>query len=229
MEYAAKLKTPGGLQHGYFFTKIKPKLPTAQEAHQAYWNHLSIDNYIEGDYKFRQRKYARLEINFESQEIANLGSTYFQEEEFNELFGGQHRVFSPVDSDFLKDPFFLKLLNFDYHFFKEHKLLTGVKHYVGIHQIRTTTISKRLGEVTPEGIHKDGHPFFGIHLINRVNINGGVTTLYDNNRNLLDQITLNSFGDTLLVEDDKLFHGVSPIGSISDGLGFRDVLIIEFY
>ena len=47
---------------------------------------------------------------------------------------------------------------------------------------------------------------------------------------MISSITLDTFGQTMLIEDNKLYHQVTPIKSLCENtVGYRDVLIIEFY
>ena len=51
-------------------------------------------------------------------------------------------------------------------------------NYVTVHQIRVYT-SEDISPVS-EGIHQDGYSYIGILCVNRVNVAGGETCLYDN-------------------------------------------------
>ncbi|NES46298.1 2OG-Fe dioxygenase family protein [Moorena sp. SIO2C4] len=204
---------------------IKPKNPDFLN----YWNHLVTDPYIEGDHKFRQRRYSNI-IFHRNSEIEYLRSTYFQGERFNRLFGGQSRIFEKIDDNLLTDPIFIDLINYDFCFLLKHGLITSKEYNMGIHQIRTLTTAQNTGRVTPEGIHKDGHPFFAIHFINKSQITGGTTKIYDNNLKLIEEINLSNFGETIFVLDTLVYHGVTDIKPLpGSDKGFRDVLIIEFY
>ena len=217
-------------KNGYYLCHLNPDLQFSKFEYQNYWNNLSIDKYIDGKYKFRERKYSQLEYNPNNNTLKNIGSVYFQEEEFNELYGGQHREFSPVDADFLSNKLFRYLLRYDFQFFLKQRLLKNKIYKMGVHQIRTIAKSQQSGLVTPEGIHKDGHPVFALHLVNRQNINGGVTNLYNNNFEKIDAFTLKNFGDTVCINDNMVYHEVTPISQEDENkFGFRDILIIEFY
>ncbi len=87
-------------KNGYFFCHLNPEIEFSKFEFQNYWNNLSIDKYIDGKNKFRERKYSQLEFNPNKNTLKNIGSVYFQEEEFNDLYGGLHREFSPMDADF---------------------------------------------------------------------------------------------------------------------------------
>jgi hypothetical protein len=197
---------------------------------QNFWNNLPIDKYILGDIKYRHRRYSKLSYNFQNKELEFSSSSYFQESQHNSLYGGEFRDFEPVLPSFLENPIFLKCLNKDFLFFLSHELIKYKTYEIGIHQIRTVSCSSIESEVTPEGIHKDGHFVFAIHFIDRKNVSGGITKLYNNKKEMISSITLDTFGQTMLIEDNKLYHQVTPIKSLCENtVGYRDVLIIEFY
>ncbi|RPG31580.1 MAG: hypothetical protein CBB72_012040 [Muricauda sp. TMED12] len=197
---------------------------------QNYWHNLPEDSYIKGDFKYRQRRYSKFNYNPKSKKLKFLSSSYFQEEEHNNIYGGKDRVFFPLETNLIKDPFLQTFLELDFAFFLDQGLLNERVYEVGVHQMRTISNSSAEGIVTPEGMHKDGHFAFAVHFINRNNILGGTTNLYDNNKSKINSMVLKSFGETLFIEDDKLFHEVTPIRSVdSEQVGYRDVLIIEFY
>jgi hypothetical protein len=86
-----------------------------------------------------------------------------------------------------------------------------------------------MGKPTPEGIHRDGVDFVIVVMIKRVNIDSGATTIYDLDNQLVGEFTLRESFDMVLVNDRKLYHGVTPITQLdADSEAFRDVLVITF-
>ena len=202
------------------------------EEFRKYWNNLAIDQYIESDFKYRRRSYSKMEFDRASCTLKTIGSTYYQEPEHNELYGGLKREFELGQHEFLSDNNLTFLVKTDYDFFNASGLLSQSKCEIGIHQMRTVVEHGREGIVTPEGVHKDGHPVFAIHLINRSDISNGETILYDNDMKFVDKFTLTKFGDTVFIDDNKLYHEVTPISlnvESESRFGYRDILIIEFY
>lgn len=85
------------------------------------------------------------------------------------------------------------------------------------------------GKPTPEGIHRDGVDFVLMAMVKRQNMQGGVTIIYDLEQNKLNSFELDKFLDIALVDDHRVFHGVSEITpSNNDMLAYRDVLVITF-
>lgn len=81
----------------------------------------------------------------------------------------------------------------------------------------------------PEGVHRDGVSYIIITMVERKNINGGLSTIYDSNKNEIGKVTLNNPLDTIMANDEKVFHGTTSIQI--DKLGqeaHRDVLVVAF-
>lgn len=216
---------------GYEFVKLNKGFDGEDvKGFKNYWNNMPDDKYIRSNFKYRRRRYSKFEYDSVLNEMTNLGATYFQTKEHNHIYGGHGRDFDPVRSEFLDDPLFRYFLDEDCRFFREHHIVKERKCPMGVHLMRTTSDVSNDGIVTPEGIHKDGHYAFAIHMIDRNNVAGGATNLYDNSKVIMVSRTLDKFGETLFVEDDKLYHDVSPISNVDKRYpGTRDVLIIEFY
>jgi hypothetical protein len=85
------------------------------------------------------------------------------------------------------------------------------------------------GLPAPEGVHQDGTDWLTLHLVRRRNIAGGETTIYDLDRKPIQRYTLRETLDSLILEDPRIMHGVTPVQS-ADGrtLGIRDLLGIDF-
>ncbi len=193
------------------------------------WHNLKEDEYILQKPKYRYRRYSCFKLNLTTLNLEFESSNYFQKAEYNSLFGGVNRIFAPVELDSTFYGFIKPLTLYDYHLFNNNGLIPNGL-LVGIHQIRTVAKATSIGQVTPEGLHKDGHEVFAIHLINRNNVSGGSTKLYSNDLELQTTITLEKYLDSLFVQDSKIYHEVTPISVVNENEdGYRDVLIIEFY
>lgn len=194
------------------------------------WNNLQPDSYLKHAAKYRERRYSRCIMNLTACELDFESSIYIQTEEYNSLFGGVSRTFAAVELDHVFHDFIKPLTFYVRAVFANRGLLGPKDLSVGIHQIRTIATTHTIGQVTPEGLHKDGHKLFAIHLIDRKNIIGGNTKIYDNEFQLRSTMTLESYLDSLFVQDSRIYHEVTPIAVEHPyEHGHRDVLIIEFY
>lgn len=220
------------MKKGFYHTRLsQDKISYDEIAEiQRFWNQLKVDQYLQDEYKYRFRRYSKFKYHYKENKLTDLGVTYYQEKKYNDIYGGKNRIYTAIDSTFKDSTYLHELIRDDYLFFLNKNLLDEKDYEIGVHQIRTITQANNEGVITPEGIHKDGHPVFAIHLVNKQNSDGGKTVLYDNDMNKLYETTLKSFGETIFIDDGMLYHEVTPISSKSTKtIGFRDVMIIEFY
>jgi hypothetical protein len=66
-------------------------------------------------------------------------------------------------------------------------------------------------------------------LIHRQNILSGTTTIHGLDGGTLGSFTLTTPLDAALVEDARVFHGVTPVAPLDPGApAYRDVLVVTF-
>ena len=103
--------------------------------------------------------------------------------------------------------------------------------FIEAHQFRIKAQPNDIGKPTPEGIHRDGVDFVLMAIINRRNITGGLTKIYNLEKKLKNQFLLDTFLDIALVDDHQVYHSVTEI-QVEDvqksDIGLRDVLVITF-
>lgn len=88
------------------------------------------------------------------------------------------------------------------------------------------------GDPAPEGKHRDGLIAGSAHLIQRTNVSGGVSAIYDRHDpdRGLRSFVLEDPLDSYVFDDERVLHYTSPI-TVTDpaaGAGLRDVLLIGF-
>ena len=98
--------------------------------------------------------------------------------------------------------------------------------YIQIHQIRVYANCNSKINLVPEGIHQDGFNMIAICCISRVNIKGGVSNIYDENKKLVYSSILKE-GEFIIVNDNKYYHDVSEI-ELDDlnKIGYRDIIVL---
>ena len=85
------------------------------------------------------------------------------------------------------------------------------------------------GKPTPEGMHRDGVDWVIVLLVCRHNVASGTTSILDLARRPVGRFTLEAPLDTALVDDGRVFHGVTAIEPLRAGeTGHRDVLVVTF-
>jgi hypothetical protein len=194
------------------------------------WDHLEPDRHLKDGAAFRRRRYGRYYWSPEHGELLPLAhATYFQDESENAYAGGIPRAFAPLLADTMDNPFLHALVRTTFACLPVGKAREGKIWEVRIHQIRITASANEPGQPAPEGIHQDGTDFLTLHLVSRCNIVGGETTVYDLNRRPIERHTMVDPLDSLIFEDPRIMHGVTPVYP-ADGrtAGFRDILGIDF-
>ena len=101
--------------------------------------------------------------------------------------------------------------------------------HVEMHQFRSEARPEVNGQPTPEGLHREGVDWVLVLLIRRTNVEGGVTTITDPSRRLLAEVTLSEPLDASLVDDRRVFHGVSGVTPLDPSCpAWRDVPVLTF-
>jgi hypothetical protein len=194
------------------------------------WDHLELDLYLAEGAKFRLRRYGRYYWSPANDALAALPhEPYFQPEDENAYAGGVERDFAPLRPDTVHNPFLQALVRTTFACLPIASDRQGATWEVRIHQIRIVASAKLPGLPAPEGIHQDGTDFLTLHLVRRQNILGGESTIYDLDRKPIQHYTLREPLDSMILEDPRIMHGVTPVHP-ADGrtLGIRDLLGVDF-
>lgn len=206
------------------------ELASSREKFRAEWNDLKADNYLKGNAHFRVRRFANLYFRPHTGEVRNFPpTTYFQDKKINIYAGGIHRKIAYLKESSLTNQYLLHLIRSDFTYYPEGQLKQRDAWHVDIHQMRIITTSDELGEPTPEGIHHDENDFICMHLMNRINVRGGLNSIYDLDKKIIVSSLLVNPMDSIFILDPFLMHGVSPISPIDDSKpAYRDMLLIGF-
>jgi hypothetical protein len=98
---------------------------------------------------------------------------------------------------------------------------------VEVHQFRIEAGPGAEGQPTPEGLHRDGVDCVLVLLIHRRNIASGTTTIQGPEGQQLGDFTLTDPLDAALLDDSRVFHGVTPVQALDPALpAYRDVLVV---
>ncbi len=195
----------------------------------ASWSRMPRDRFMGDGGRYRRRRHATLRASRAGQapEVASH-QPHFQSVKFNELNGGIAREFEPVEPGILQGDTMTRLLVFASSVFG--RVSPYSDWHVEGHQFRVEADPDARPSPTPEGIHRDGVSFVMMTMIGRTNITGGATSIYDPDNNPLAQHTLTEPLDTLIVNDERVRHGVDPIMPLdsSQPEACRDVLVVTF-
>jgi hypothetical protein len=194
------------------------------QAFTASWNELAPDTYLASLGRKRRRRHAVFSadargIHREEHQPHHQSLTY------NTLQGDIERWFEPIQSD---GPSLRRVLGFCHCYFGS--LAPQVlRWHVEVHQFRIEAHVDEAGEPTPEGVHRDGVDYVLVLLIERTNIESGTTTIHAANGDLLGSFTLTHPFDAALVDDARVFHGVTAVTPVDPTqTAHRDVLVVTF-
>jgi hypothetical protein len=195
---------------------------------RASWSRMPLDGYMADGGRYRRRRYAVLSAEPSSDGFAvEPHQPHYQSLSYNSLNGGVPRHFEPIEEVILTGPTMSGLIGLGCELFGR---LSPYSHWhIEAHQFRIEPRADAFGKPTPEGTHRDGRDFVLMALIDRVNIVGGVTTIYDLEGEPLDEFTLTEPLDLAITNDERVLHGVTPIAPKDPTRpSHRDVLVATF-
>ena len=190
------------------------------------WNDLGTDTYMADGGRYRKRRHAafRATAAYFKRKPAQ---PHYQSRDFNALNGGIARWFEPMLPEVADGPSFRAIMRLC------TGLFDGLTHapawHVEAHQFRIEAKPGVVGQPTPEGMHQDGVDWVLVLMVARDNIASGTTSIHGLDRSLLGSFTLEAPMDAALVDDHRVFHGVTPVQPLDPALAaHRDVLVLTF-
>ncbi|MFC4077349.1 2OG-Fe dioxygenase family protein [Salinithrix halophila] len=192
------------------------------------WDNLKRDDYMADGGSYRFRRHATLSALPSGKTFhEEPHQPHYQSISYNNLNGGIARHYEPVETQVMQGKTMTSILSFCCNIFG--RLYPYAHWHIEVHQFRIVADKAKEGKPTPEGIHNDGVSFVMMMMVNRENITNGNTTIYDNEKQHLDEFTLTDSFDAAIVNDDHVMHGVTPIVPLDpDQPAFRDVLVVTF-
>ncbi len=192
----------------------------------ASWNELGLDTYMADGGRYRKRRHAAFRAGAEG--ISRKpDQPHYQSRDYNALNGGIARWFEPIAESVAETASFQSILRFCNGLFSG--LTPAASWHVEAHQFRIEARPDAAGQPTPEGMHQDGVDWVLVLMVNRMNIAEGETSIHGLDRGLLGSFTLREPLDSALVDDHRVFHGVTPVSALDPALpAHRDVLVVTF-
>jgi hypothetical protein len=194
----------------------------------ASWDALDLDTYMADGGRYRRRRHAVFAATADGTIKRQAHQAHYQTLDYNTLNGGIARWFSPITDVIGDGPSMTTILRFC------HRLFGGLAPavrawHIETHQFRIEARPGEVGQPTPEGLHRDGVDYVLVLLIGRQNIASGTTTIHDLEKRLLGSFTLTHPFDAALVDDARVYHGVTPVQPLDPTLpAHRDVLVVTF-
>ena len=190
------------------------------------WDDLGLDTYMADGGRYRKRRHAAFQVSAAGAQ-RKPHQPHYQSRDYNALNGGIARWFEPVISEVADGPSFRAILALCGDLFTA--LTPAPAWHVEAHQFRIEARPGQDGKPTPEGMHQDGVDWVLVLMVGRVNIASGTTTIHGLDRGLLGSFTLENPRDAALVDDHRVFHGVTPVEPLDPAQpAHRDVLVLTF-
>ncbi len=198
------------------------------EAFAASWDDLGVDTYMADGGRYRKRRHAAFGMMPGSEAVSRKPhQPHYQSRDYNALNGGVERWFQPVQPAVGAGAAMTAILRTCRDLFDR---LTAVSvWHIEAHQFRIEARVGEPGQPTPEGMHRDGVDQVLVLLVRRENVRSGETSIHDLAGEKLGSFTLTDPLDSALVDDNRVFHGVTPVQPVNPSRpAFRDVLVVTF-
>ncbi|MDA8225481.1 MAG: 2OG-Fe dioxygenase family protein [Betaproteobacteria bacterium] len=185
------------------------------------WDRLPADHYLRDGGHYRRRRHSCFILNGSAIE-QTPHRFHWQPLEYNALHGGIRRMFEPIEADTIAQPAWNRLLR---GVGAVCDALRGQQPwYVEAHQFRIDT-TDGIGRPTPEGAHRDGVDFVAILLVDRHNVIGGESRIFEAGSSVGKRFTLLEDWTLLLLDDVRMIHESTPIQPQGES-AHRDTLVL---
>lgn len=194
-----------------------------------WWERLPADAWLRdgGHYRFR-RHGSFVQDGAEPQYSAQLQAVahraHWQPTTYNALHGGMLRWFEPLEPGMTSLPVWQPLLAGLGRVFAQCR--AAPRWFIEAHAFRIDT-AQGVGRPTPEGAHRDGVDFVAVILVQRRQVRGGETRVFEVDGVRGVRFTLEQPFTALLLDDHRVIHETTPIQP--DGVpGCRDTLVLTY-
>jgi hypothetical protein len=192
------------------------------------WQRLEPDFYLAKHGRHRRRRFAVFRVAATGGIERMPHQPHYQTLEYNPLQGGIERWFDPIEPAIGAGASLQAILHFCRDLFTPLAGHLGPWH-VETHQFRIEARFGEPGQPTPEGMHRDGVDYVLVLLIRRENIASGTTLIGTHSDGFFSSFTLAHPFDAALVDDHRVYHGVTPAEALDASLpAYRDVLVVTF-
>ena len=189
-----------------------------------YWDDLPPDAYLKDGGRYRRRRHSCFVVTgSDVKQVAHR--PHWQPVEYNALHGGMQRWFEPIAPGLAAHLQWSQLLVW------LANISSARTHaqpwFVEAHQFRIDT-TDGIGRPTPEGAHRDGVDFVAVFMVQRSNIKGGETRVFDAAGPSGQRFTLTESWSLLVLDDARVIHESTPIQPVNaeNHNGYRDTLVV---
>ncbi len=190
-----------------------------------WWDDLPPDPHLRDGGNYRSRRHASLRLDPDSGAIVErVHRPHWQPLDYNALHGGFERHFAAIEAAALDEPALPAIVG------ALARLFAGCAGhavpFVEVHQFRIDTAAG-IGRPTPEGAHRDGVDFVAVILMQRIDVRGGETRVFEAEGPAGLRFTMSEAGAALLLDDTRVIHETTPLQP-DVGAGYRDTLVLTF-
>lgn len=191
------------------------------------WDRLELDRYLKDGGRYRRRRHACYQLNG-SVLTDEPARAHFQSLDYNALHGGLERWFEPIETAVSQAPCWRALLTGIGRACQRASASSEQRWFIEAHQFRIDT-TDGIGRPTPEGAHRDGVDFVAVLLVDRVNIKGAETRVFEAAGPNGQRFTLTEPWSALLLDDARVIHESTPVQPVDTSLsGHRDTLVLTY-
>lgn len=187
------------------------------------WNDLPRDAYLRDGGRYRFRRHSCFIYERGGLQLVPHRA-HWQPTEYNALHGGMERWFDPMTAEVVQAPVWTSLLSGIANLVGRARPVK--EWYIEAHQFRIDT-AEGIGRPTPEGAHRDGVDYVAVILVNRFNVRGGETRVFEAEGTSGVRFTMSAPWTALLLDDARVIHETTPIQNDGPG-GVRDTLVLTF-
>ena len=195
----------------------------ALDAWWPYWDRLAPDIHLRDGGRYRQRRHGGFIVDG-TDVVAAPHHAHWQPVEYNALHGGIERWFEPLEPAWVAEPLWPVLLRW---LAARASALRGVQPwFVEAHPFRIDTAGG-IGRPTPEGAHRDGVDLVAVLLVQRVEVKGGETRVFEADGPAGLRFTMSQPWTLLLLDDARVIHETTPVQPLNPARpGHRDTLVV---
>ena len=207
---------------------LAPEAAAGWSAFADSWNDLPLDGFMADGGRYRRRRFAALAASPEGV-VRKPHQPHWQSRDYNTLNGGVQRWFEPVTDAIADHPVTQGVIAAGLELFQPLTVDPPPAWHVELHQFRIEARADMAGQPTPEGAHRDGVDWVIVMLVDRRNVDSGVTDIYAPDGTSRGSFTLTAPGDMVCVDDHRVLHGVTAIRPLDQARpAIRDVLVATF-
>ena len=187
------------------------------------WDDLPSDNFLKDGGRYRRRRHASFVLDGGTlTQVPHRA--HYQPVAYNALHGGMLRLFQPIQAQVVQLEIWSNLLRAIGNVCSQ--VTKQQPWFIEAHQFRIDT-TDGIGRPTPEGAHRDGVDFVAILLVNRTNIKGGESRVFDLDGPEGKRFTLTEPWSMLVIDDQRVIHESTPIQPTGSE-GYRDTLVLTY-